>query len=289
MDSFTFKAIGTHWSITLEGETLESDERAQIIEYVDIFEKRFSRFLPDSLVNQYRNVVAGTYDIDPEFAVLLERCDRLRTLTDGVFDPAAGELLELAGYDASYSLTPKEPTETFTIPMWSQTGITLTLDGPIAFDLGGIGKGYFIDRVADLMRTKGHRHFLVEAGGDMYGTTKADGAPWRIAIQYPGKPDTAAGVTLLKNNAIAVSDSFRRKWGKWHHIINPKERKSVEGIVGAVAVAQNAWDADSMTSLLFLGDSEQYGAYAKEYTAQYLVFYENSETLISANWEGELF
>lgn len=289
MGACTFKALGTHWSIVVDGESFQESDKVAVRDHIAVFEERFSRFLSGSLVNQFRAVAAGEYEIDSELALLLQHSDRLRELTDGVFDPAAGELLERAGYDASYRLEPSENALSFELPHWSLHEKTLILDGPTAFDLGATGKGYCIDHVCDLLKEQGHNYFLVEAGGDMYGTTKQDGSPWRVAIQYPGKPDTAAGVVELSNKAVAVSDSFRRKWGKWHHIINPKERRSVEGIIGAVAVAKNPWHADSMTSLLFLGKSDKYEQYATEFEAQYLVFYEDDTTLVSTNWEGEMF
>src|SRR3989344_2486826 len=137
------------------------------------------------------------------------------------------------------------------MPMWTLAAQTLTLDGPAVFDIGGMGKGYCIDRVADIIRSYGHEHFLVDGGGDIFATTKAGGAPWRIAIEYPGKPDMAAGLVDLKDQGLAVSDGFRRRWGKWHHIVDPKSKKSVERVAGAAAVASSAWDADCATSALF--------------------------------------
>jgi thiamine biosynthesis lipoprotein len=123
----------------------------------------------------------------------------------------------------------------------------------------------------------------------MYGTSKCGNAPWRIAIEYPGKPDTAAGVIDLKDQAVAVSDSFRRRWGDWHHVVDPKRKRSVESVIGATAVAPSAWHADCMTSVLFLASPEQYPLAAKEFTASYLVFNNDGTCHVSPHWKGELF
>ena len=288
-EEFTFKALGTHWSISLDDDVLRNDPKEAILEYVKIFEKRFSRFLLNSEVNAFRNAKVGKYPISKEFAVLLKKADQLRAFTERVYYPAAGGLLERAGYDAKYSMTPAADTEKFILPKWSIKNETLYLDGPAVFDLGGMGKGYCIDRVAGVLKSYDYKHFLVDGGGDMFGTTKADGSPWRIAVEYPGKPDTAAGMVYLKNQGLAVSDSFRRRWGKWHHLVNPKLKKSIESVVGAAAVAPSAWDADCMTSILFLSEGGAYSKAAEEYGASYMVFNNGGTCLVSPNWEGELF
>lgn len=286
---FNFFGIGTSWCIVVSGEILGDDTKEAILGYVKIFEKQFSRFLPDSETNSFRNADAGDYQISREFSVLLNKADHLRTLTKGVYDPAVGGLLERAGYDASYRMEPTTHIEEFILPKWSVKDETLILSGPTAFDFGGIGKGYCIDQVAGILKSFGYEYFLVDGGGDMFGTTKSDGVPWKIAIEYPGKPDVVAGLVSLENQGIAVSDSFRRRWGKWHHIVNPQLKETIELVVGAVAVTSNAWDADCTTSALFLSESDRYPVISEFYQAQYLVFQNDGLTRVSPSWKGELF
>ena len=288
-DGFTFSGLGTSWFIIVDGGILKEAAKKAVLEYAKNFEERFSRFLPDSEVNSFRNSKAGNYPISKEFAVLLQRADELRNLTEGVYDPAAGGLLERAGYDANYRMKPLPDTEEFVLPKWNIKGETLSLEGPSSFDLGGIGKGYCIDRIADILKSFGYRHFLVDGGGDMFATTKEGDFPWRIAVEYPGKPDLVAGTVDLENQGLAVSDSFRRRWGKWHHLVNPRLRKSIEAVVGAVAVARNAWDADCATSALFFAERGCYPKVSEALKSSYLVFQNDGTVKVSANWKGELF
>lgn len=289
MNEFTFKAIGTTWTIQVDNEDLSPSTQKEVREYIADFEQRFSRFLPNSEVNAFRDAKAGKYAVSTEFAKLLSRADQLRKLTDGVYDPAAGALLERAGYNASYTLEPTSDIQEFTLPRWSLQEGTLSLDGPTSFDLGGIGKGYCIDQVANVLKKLSIKYFLINAGGDIFGTTKADGSPWHLAIQYPGKPDLAAGTVNLSNQALAVSDSFRRRWGNWHHLVNPKQKQAVVEIIGAVALSQTAWDADCITSVLFLGPPNSYQLGANQLNAEYLVFKADGEALVSLGWKDELF
>lgn len=289
MAEFSFKAIGTMWHLSHDGEPFSDLDIEKVLSLVNDFENRFSRFLPNSEVNAFREIEAGMYPIADEFATLLTEADRLRGLTAGMYDPAAGELLERAGYNANYSLQPEADTEDFQLPPWQIQDNQLTLAGPTAFDLGGIGKGYCIDRVADLLVSLGYKHIVVEAGGDMYVTEKQDGSPWKVAIQYPGKEDTAAGTVELSNEALAVSDSFRRKWSSWHHIVDPHQNKSIDEVIGAAAIAPSAWYADCMTSGLFLAPSSKLEEIARTYNAQYIYFAPDGVCHGSNNWKGDMF
>lgn len=289
METFTFSALGTKWSILVDHDAFPEEHQKAILADVAVFENRFSRFILSSEVNQFREGGAGTYEVSELFAVLLTRADQLRELTGGIYDPGLGGLLEHAGYDPTYRLESDQKVETFTLPKWSLSGRKVTLDGPVVFDFGGIGKGYCIDLVAGMLERLGYQYYLVEGGGDMYGTTKRDGSPYQVALEWPGKPDTAFGVVTLNHQAVAVSDSFKRRWQKWHHIIDPHAKKPIEGVVGCAALAGNAFAADCMTSGLFLSPEEGYGKLVEELQAEYVVFRANGTVGVSPGWPGELF
>lgn len=289
MSEFKFKAIGTAWRIISEEVSLKDLDKNTILNQVDIFEKQFSRFLHDSEVNAFSQVKPGVYPISTEFASLLKLADQLRKLTEGRYDPAVSELLERAGYDAVYSLEPKKNIQNFVLPKWELQKAKLKLDGPIKFDLGGIGKGYCIDMVANLLQDMGYKYFIVEAGGDMYVTSKADGSPYRAAITYPGKPELAVGTVELKNQALAVSDSFCRRWQNWHHIVDLKDKQPVASVVGAAAVAKSACYADCMTSALFLAERNFHSKIGAYYNSPYVIFLPEETYSTSGDWKGEFF
>lgn len=288
-ENFTFQAIGTHWHITLDGASFRNDVKAAILDYVTDFDRRFSRFKLDSEANAFRTARPGTYEISGEFAVLLKESCRLSSLTNGVYDPAVGELLERAGYDPSYSMTPRSDIDAFELPCWKLEGTALTLDGPAVFDFGGNGKGYAIDKIADVLKEHGLPYFIVDGGGDIYATAKENGDAWRVAVEYPGRIGVAASVILLKERALAVSDSFRRAWKGWHHVVHPRRKRPIENIAGVAAIAPSAWYADSATSALYMAENGKYPHIAREYNAAYLVFYNDDTTRVSPNWPGELF
>lgn len=288
MEDFSFTGLGTQWSISIDGALLRDQDKEIILQYVQAFENRFSRFLPHSEVNAFRVSLAGEYVVSGEFTRLLARADMLRRLTGGVYDPGVASVLENAGYGARQGLSPLEKKDGASLSKWSLVGETLTIGGPIGFDFGGIGKGYCIDRIAEIMKELGYHFFLVDGGGDMVATTKADGSAWRVAIEYPGKPELAASIVALVDRGLAVSDTFRRRFGTWHHLIDAQEKKPIERMIGCAAVARDAWAADCMTSGLFFAPEANYGALAREFAANFLVFRSDGTAGASTDWPGEL-
>lgn len=288
MHTFAFEAIGTTWSVAVDDASLQDETKQHIREAIDAYDKRFSRFISTSEVCAFYDSPAGTYQISHELSSILERADRLRTLTGGGFDPAVAVLLQRLGYDATYALDPHAEIEDVVLPEWSVCGTALTISGPIVFDIGGTGKGECIDMVVSILREHGHRHFLVEAGGDMYGSSKKTGEPWRVAIEYPGKPGIAAGTVLLTDAALAVSDGFRRRWGKWHHLIDLRTKEAVSDIIGTAAIAPSAYNADAMTSGVCFGAPEMHESISVAYDAAYVIFYPSGKVSRSEDWAGEL-
>lgn len=288
MQQIDFKGLGTVWTLLIDTDDSLTDLEEFLVGRAQEFEQRFSRFLVDSEVNAFRTASAGTYPISAELAVLLTQAAALREVTRGAYNPAIGAVLERAGYGGKEQPA-VEVSATQKLATWSLHGQLLEIDGPIAFDLGGIGKGYLIDELGKHIARAGYLYYLVDGGGDLYGTTKRDGQPWRAAVEYPGQPELAASVVELRYQGLAVSDVFRRRFGRHHHVIDATTEKSVERVVGCAALAPTAWAADCMTSGLFLGEAAVYEELRQMFSGEYLVFRSDGQALVSPKWPGEIF
>ena len=288
MHSFAFEALGTHWTIDIDEESVRQDLKEEVQVFLYDFEQRFSRFRSDSEVNTWRQATPGKYSLSSELQMLLSRAEKLRRLTSGRYDPAAG-LLERAGYGLSSTSQTSERPEDFVLPKWHLEDESIVIDGPVVFDLGGMGKGYAIDQTVKLLSDQGYQYFLVEGGGDMYGTSKRDGSAWQVAIEYPGQPEVALGSVALKQAGLAVSDRFRRRFGRWHHVVDPLSKEAVETIDGCAALAHTAWDADSLTAGIFLGSPSEYPVLAEAFGGKYIVMLPGGYLSRSPDWPGELF
>lgn len=237
----SFQALGTTWWIEIFDEvddTRHDGLLESIMARVASIETRFSRFLPDSLITTL-NTKRTITTTDQDLFTLIKLGQEFYTVTDGVFNCLLGEHLESRGYDANYSFTPSNAPTHFPNPLTDiiNDSKTITLKTG-KLDLGGYGKGWAIDQVADLLRQEGCTEFLINAGGDMYGTSE-NGKPITIYLEHPKTPDTYIGSTTILNQGFAASSPFKRQWkyeGKTYtHIIDT--------VVGTKATPEEVTDA----------------------------------------------
>ncbi len=285
-----FEAIGTHWHLTVESPAAVPVKIWHEIEAkIDAFDQRFSRFILTSEANAWRAAKPGSYKVSTELAKLLQFASKLRAETQGKFDPAVGGLLELAGYDPTYRFQPDAKLENWQIPGWEISGTTLKIEAPLVIDVGGYGKGSCIDLVAYVLRHHGYEHFLIDGGGDLYGTTKHSGSGWTVGVEWPGQPEYAISQVTLKNQALAVSDIYRRAWGNWHHVVDPQAGQPFSKVVGVAVMAQTAQTADGLTTALALIAPSARQVLAEKYQAEFLLLTEKQSVETSQHWPGELF
>ncbi len=285
----TFEACGTQWTISIDAESVPRDVFTLIKNETSAFESRFSRFIPESEVNRFRRVKAGTYDISPILSLLLAKAVQLQKITKGGYNASVATLFEKLGYDREYRLREAPEHVSWTAPVWSVKGTKLTIDGPVVFDVGGIGKGFWIDALSELLTRLGFPYHLVDGGGDMMGTSKQSGEGWDIALEWPGKPDMAFGKVTLCNQGLAVSDIFRRSWKGWNHLIHAKTLEPIASVRGCAAVAPSAFMADQLTSAFAFVPEEQYTSVARLLGGVYCVMRADETLCVSPDWRGEFF
>ncbi len=122
--------------------------------------------------------------------------------------------------------------------------------------LGGIGKGYAVDRVYDLFIAKGLSNFYINGAGDIRVHSGADAKrKWRIGIRNPMSkdPNKSVGVIQISSGAIASSGGYiHNVLGDQfnHHIINPKTGKSKRTIIGSTILALDTITADVTATII---------------------------------------
>ncbi|MEM6789918.1 MAG: FAD:protein FMN transferase [Myxococcota bacterium] len=115
--------------------------------------------------------------------------------------------------------------------------------------LGGIAKGYAVDRAAVVMRQAGLSAFYVQAGGDLYVEgTKPDGKPWTVGVRDPrGAEGDVFAVLPVTNHAFSTAGDYERAFVKggqrFHHIIDPRT-----GYPATESRSVTVWAADALTA-----------------------------------------
>lgn len=286
---FVFAAIGTTWRIDffepvspsfIEGVMTEVHER------IAVFDRVYSRFRDDSLVTAMSRA-PGTYEFPPDATALFTLYHELYELTDGLVTPLIGQVLIEAGYDAHYSLIPKELHEP---PRWDEAiefcaPHTLIMKKPIMLDVGAMGKGYLIDLVSDVLWQRGLRAYCIDAGGDILYRIPTQ-EPLEIALEHPSDAESAVGVAALLNTSICGSAGNRRTWADFHHIINPKTLRSSREILAVWTVAKTTLLADAMSTALFFVSGDQLRA---KYQFEYLILSPDMSVQGSPGFPARLF
>ena len=129
----------------------------------------------------------------------------------------------------------------------------------IRIDLGGIAKGYAVDRVAALLRQLGIVEATISAGGDSRILGDKFGKQWVIGIKNPrGAQGEAAIVLPLSNTAVSTSGDYERYFidentgERVHHILNPRTGKSAEGVASVTVLGPNGADTDPLSTSVFV-------------------------------------
>jgi thiamine biosynthesis lipoprotein len=259
---YQFQALGTKWWITIydekDEETLEA-ACGSLEGFAQEYEARYSRFKADSLVsilNRERVLEAPS----EECRTLLTYGKQLYIRTNTHFNVLTGHVQEARGYDANYSFSPTDelpaPTNPVTDLLIGPDKIELT-NGKI--DLGGFGKGYLIDEMVTLLQEKHEvHHFLINAGGDMYATSKLGDEPIEILLEHPTKPKHFIGnVANSRIEAFAASSPFKRIWHTdsktYSHIIT----KTGVPELASFVKASTARDADAFATTSLLTDEQE--------------------------------
>ena len=260
---WTFRAMDTDVSVAAPGLTTTAEEMlAREVEaiFTDA-ERRFSRFRPDSELERLHRATGAVVVSTPMLEVLTA-ARRHVDATGGLFDPTIRTALEAAGYDRGRAGGPLDRDERGApVPPagFDELAIdpeTHTVFRPprVRLDLGGIVKGWTVDRAAALLPSPG----FVDAGGDArLEGDGPDGTGWEIEVEDPADPRRTVVTLRVRDRAIATSAPNRRRWraggGIAHHLIDPRTGAPAEGdLAQATAVAATAEDADVLAKVAFL-------------------------------------
>ncbi len=251
-----FEALGTQVEVFSDAaESLASQLRSLVAEY----EARFSRFRANSELQQLCRTAGAEVAVSDDMFDVLSLAARFWEETSGIFDPLVRPSLEAAGYDRTFhavepsSAAPAPPPltqpHTFGDAQLNAARRSVRLPHGASLDLGGIAKGWIVDRLGDFMANYGP--FLVDIGGDMVARGDGpDGGPgWLLSIADPEHSDLDLAWLRLRDRAIATSTTMRRRWqrnGQWlHHIIDPRTgAPAFAGVTQVTTVAATAVEAD---------------------------------------------
>ena len=264
----TFPALGTTCEVqyaTPDAARGTQFEQAAVA-WVQAFEAKYSRFRPDSLVSRI-NAAAGVdwVDVDPEMEQMLQLCETLHFMTQGVLDATALPLLRIWNYKAPRSTVPtlQEIADARQLVGWPKVKrapgkVFLPLKG-MALDFGGFGKEYAVDIVAQIAGNHGITSALVDFGHDLRAVGLPPGRPaWHIGLEDPAKPGTSStSVALPAGKGVASSGDYLRCFTidgrRYGHIVDPRTGWPVtNGCLQATVIAGTCLQAGVLSTTSFV-------------------------------------
>jgi thiamine biosynthesis lipoprotein len=230
-------------------------------------EIEMSTWIEATPVSRFNRAPAGVLVPLPASVVHVLRESQIHhTQSDGAFDVTCRPLIELwrAAGESGRAPTQRAIASARAASTWdaihlTDAGATKTRPG-VRVDLGGIAKGYAIDRAIDAMRDAGAAGGLVDVGGDVrvFGTHAGDAA-WDVQLRDPSG-EGVAGALRIPAGAVCTSGDYFRfveiEGRRFSHIVDPRTGRPAQGVRSATVVAPNALTADAWaTALSVLGEA----------------------------------
>jgi FAD:protein FMN transferase len=207
----------------------------------------------------------GPIQAEPELLQLIGKGLRVAEETRGAFDPTVGSLTRLWQFSGGEPRLPDpaEIAQALKRVGWDKVKLdiaanTIDLTEPnMALDLGGIAKGYALDRASQLIKKLGINSALVNLGGDILVVgERSPGNPWRIGVQDPRDQTNIVAVASVINKVIVTSGDYQRFFinngNRYHHILDPHTGNPARGLQSVTLVAPNGITAEPLAVAVFV-------------------------------------
>ena len=258
--------FGTSYNITYQSNDNLKPEIEKALAEVDA---SLSPFNEKSVITHVNKNEAVT--LDDHFITVFRLSSEIYKDTEGAFDITVAPLVNAWGFGFKNGITPDRHAIDSLMQFVGfdkvklQDGKIIKTDDRLMLDCSAIAKGYGVDVVARLLKSKGIDNYMVEIGGEIVASGESPkGAPWRIGVSKPDDDSVSVsneiqGIINISNRAMATSGNYRNfyyKGGKkYAHTIDPKTGCPVQhSILSATVVSDECAKADAYaTAFMVMG------------------------------------
>src|SRR5512140_3281381 len=222
---------------------------------------------PPSEVWQINAAAAGKpVKVSDETYAVIERALDISKRSKGLFDISVGAFKGRWKFDEDMDGTLPEPADVkkrLALVNWKdivldarQHSVLLRRKG-MSITLGGIAKGYAVDKCVEILRKRGFTSFMMQAGGDMYIAGTKGPAPWTVAIRDPrGPPNTYFATAPVEDHSFSTSGDYERGFVKdevrYHHILDTRTGQPAHASRSVTIRAKDAFTADAWSKVMFI-------------------------------------
>lgn len=289
-------AMGTFFEITATGPNADK-AITNAFEEIKRIESLTSNRNGTGLAELNRMAGIQPVKVAPELLTILKQIASLYSGLSGAFDPTIGPLIDLWGFKPEGRPNLPEPAKINRIlPLVGfdrvilneKEGTVFLPDKGMKLDLGGIAKGYAIDRAYLSLKSSGISSALINGGSSSIRTlgNRSDGRPWRLGIGHPRLNGKLIGTLgLPEDRALGTSadtqNFFIHQGNRYSHLINPKTGYPARNNILVTATAPTAMEADLLSTAFFIMPLTEVERFIKANPHYGAVIYNSSEKLIA--------
>jgi thiamine biosynthesis lipoprotein len=272
------RAMACNFAVNLNaGQYPEGPEVAVAsLDLVEALEDQMTVYREHSEISQInRSAGNGPVGVESRLHRLLSYAVELGRETEGAFDITSGPLSKVWGFFRRQGCLP-DPSQLsqaldrvgFRWLTLAEPERTIAFGRPdIELNLGGIGKGYALDRCAEMLLGAGVEDFLLHGGQSsvLARGSRSRGSPdlpgWTVGIRHPIRPDRRIAEIRLQDLALGTSGTgtqyFHHKGRRYGHILDPRTGWPAEGVLSSTAIAPQASSADALATAFYVMGLEQ--------------------------------
>lgn len=259
--------MGTRVSATLWHDQADRGRAALAAVMAEMrrVDNTLSPYKPDSELYRVNQTAGqGPVVISAEMLALLDKSLYYSRLSDGAFDITFASLGQYYDYRKQQQPSKEqrqqmqEAINYRMIQLDRERGTVAFLHPKLQIDLGGIAKGYAVDRAIAILRQSGVLHATVSAGGDSQVLGDKRGQPWIVGVKNPRSKDRMSVVLPLKDMAVSTSGDYERYFideetgTRVHHILNPSTGHSASGVISVSVLGPRGFDTDPLSTTVFV-------------------------------------
>ncbi len=250
------------------GEAATRDAITRSLAEMRRLEAILSEWRSDSDIGRVNAKPGEWVNVGPEALAVIQKGLWAGKVSGGVFDITFQAMSGLWKFGSAQEQNPKPPSPAAVAAAKkhvdyrkvevSEAEHQVRLGKGQQMGLGGIAKGYIVDRAAHVLREAGLDAFLVQAGGDLYGAGhKPDGSHWVSGIQDPRAPQGHYFATIeLEDHAFSTAGDYARAYvvggRRYHHIIDPRTGYPATASRSVTVWAPDAFVADAVDDAVFI-------------------------------------
>jgi FAD:protein FMN transferase len=268
----------------------------EALDLVEFLETQMTVYRDDSeVIRINRRAADEPVKVEPRLFALLRQAQKLNEETGGAFDITSGSLSEAWGFSRREGRVPSEEQITAARDrvgmqhvVLDESQATITFQRPgMSINLNSMGKGYALDRMAELLAKHEIDSYLLHGGKSSIlarGKQPAsEDAGWRVGIRHPLRPTERMAELVLRDEALSTSGAgtqfFIRRGRRYGHILDPRSGYPAEGLYSATVIAPTAAEAEGLSTAFYVMGPER--------TAQYCASRPEIAALLVAPGERE--